>query len=405
MGPGRVAPGPAPAEGRTAPDWASKIHLAVAPVYYQSYLLGELLASQLDQAVREAPAASSAARPRARSWPSGCSPPAPPSPGASWSPRPPGARSGRQRSWPAWPRDSGQDHGRRGRRWTGWGCCSCVLSAAAFGSLAIFGKQAYAGGLGVVGVLALRFGLAAPLLVGLALVAGRSLRLGWPVALRLLALGGIGYAIQATLFFNALSRIPAGMAALLLYLYPALVTAGAVALGRSRLDRATAAGLALSLAGIVLVIGLPGERLDAVGVALALASACWYTCYILVGEYLLRGVDPLAASAYVSSGAACSFLAAAVGSGGVAQAAPSAYAAAAAMAVSAPPWPSPPSWPAWPGSARPGPRSPRRSSRCSPSPSAWPCSATGSVRARWSAGWPWSPGRCCCRCSAGPGRR
>jgi peptidyl-dipeptidase A len=38
--------------GRTAPDWASKIHLAVAPVYYQSYLLGELLASQLDRAVR-----------------------------------------------------------------------------------------------------------------------------------------------------------------------------------------------------------------------------------------------------------------------------------------------------------------------------------------------------------------
>jgi Zn-dependent M32 family carboxypeptidase len=39
-------------EGRAAPDWASKIHLAVAPVYYQSYLLGELLASQLDRAVR-----------------------------------------------------------------------------------------------------------------------------------------------------------------------------------------------------------------------------------------------------------------------------------------------------------------------------------------------------------------
>ncbi|HEX5881377.1 MAG TPA: DMT family transporter [Actinomycetota bacterium] len=211
----------------------------------------------------------------------------------------------------------------------------CVLSAAAFGSLAIFGKQAYAGGLGVVGVLAIRFALAAPLLVGLALAARRSLRLGRPAAVALLALGGIGYAIQATLFFNALARIPAGMAALLLYLYPALVTAGAVALGRSRLDRATAAGLALSLAGILLVLGLPGEPLDAVGVALGLASACWYTCYILVGEYLLRGVDPLAASAYVSSGAACSFLAAAVvvGGRGLVGAAPSAYAAGAAMAV------------------------------------------------------------------------
>jgi hypothetical protein len=41
-------------EGRTTPDWASKIHLAVAPVYYQSYLLGELMAFQVDAAVREA---------------------------------------------------------------------------------------------------------------------------------------------------------------------------------------------------------------------------------------------------------------------------------------------------------------------------------------------------------------
>ena len=32
---------------RRSPDWASKIHLAVAPVYYQNYLYGELVASQL----------------------------------------------------------------------------------------------------------------------------------------------------------------------------------------------------------------------------------------------------------------------------------------------------------------------------------------------------------------------
>jgi len=99
------------------------------------------------------------------------------------------------------------------------------VAAAGFGSLAIFGKQAYAGGLGVVGVLVMRFVVAAPLLVGLALVARRGLRLPWATGLRLLALGGIGYAIQATLFFNALTRISAGLASLLLlYLYPALLT-------------------------------------------------------------------------------------------------------------------------------------------------------------------------------------
>ena len=35
-------------EGRNQPDWASKIHIALYPCYYHNYLLGELLASQLN---------------------------------------------------------------------------------------------------------------------------------------------------------------------------------------------------------------------------------------------------------------------------------------------------------------------------------------------------------------------
>lgn len=34
-------------KGRNEPDWASKIHIALYPVYYQNYMMGELLASQL----------------------------------------------------------------------------------------------------------------------------------------------------------------------------------------------------------------------------------------------------------------------------------------------------------------------------------------------------------------------
>jgi peptidyl-dipeptidase A len=37
----------APPEGRHAPDWAAKIHVACAPVYYHTYLYGNLIASQL----------------------------------------------------------------------------------------------------------------------------------------------------------------------------------------------------------------------------------------------------------------------------------------------------------------------------------------------------------------------
>ena len=36
-----------PPPGRNEPDWAAKIHVACAPVYYHTYLYGHLVASQL----------------------------------------------------------------------------------------------------------------------------------------------------------------------------------------------------------------------------------------------------------------------------------------------------------------------------------------------------------------------
>ncbi len=39
-------------EGRHAPDWAAKIHMACAPVYYHNYLYGHLVASQLAATLR-----------------------------------------------------------------------------------------------------------------------------------------------------------------------------------------------------------------------------------------------------------------------------------------------------------------------------------------------------------------
>ena len=34
-------------DGRRSPDWASKVHFSVAPVYYHNYMLGEMMATQL----------------------------------------------------------------------------------------------------------------------------------------------------------------------------------------------------------------------------------------------------------------------------------------------------------------------------------------------------------------------
>src|SRR5207248_2218158 len=37
--------------GRNAPDYASKIHIVSAPVYYHNYMMGQLFASQLHHAI------------------------------------------------------------------------------------------------------------------------------------------------------------------------------------------------------------------------------------------------------------------------------------------------------------------------------------------------------------------
>lgn len=55
-----------PPDGPRPDDWACKIHVALAPVYYQNYLLGEITASQLAWALaRETGSASPAVEPAA----------------------------------------------------------------------------------------------------------------------------------------------------------------------------------------------------------------------------------------------------------------------------------------------------------------------------------------------------
>jgi peptidyl-dipeptidase A len=42
-----------PPNDQDYPHWAAKIHFTIAPVYYQNYLLGELMASQMHYYIQE----------------------------------------------------------------------------------------------------------------------------------------------------------------------------------------------------------------------------------------------------------------------------------------------------------------------------------------------------------------
>ncbi len=187
------------------------------------------------------------------------------------------------------------------------GVVACLVSAAGFGALPILGKEAFEAGVGPLGLLWARFGLAAMifwLLVAVARPARPAAR--WLVAG--LLMGFAGYALEAALFFLALERIDASLTELLLYAYPAMVTVAAVARGRERLSRHLAGALVLASGGLVAVLaGSLALGASPAGFALGLAAAAVYAGYVLAGERVVAAVHPLLLAALVSTGAAAAF--------------------------------------------------------------------------------------------------
>lgn len=183
-----------------------------------------------------------------------------------------------------------------------------ALSAAGFGSMAIFAKYAYAAGVNVITLLGIRFTLAALLLWSIHLVTGPKPNLTTRITATLMALGAVGYGSQSSLFFNSLKLIPAAMTAMLFYTYPALVFVASLLLGEEKVTRRKALALVMALGGLSLVLGTSFDNLNMRGVFFALGAAVVYSCYILVGNRVIKEVPSLVASSVVCSSAAPVFL-------------------------------------------------------------------------------------------------
>ncbi|GIF71656.1 hypothetical protein Asi02nite_11740 [Asanoa siamensis] len=210
----------------------------------------------------------------------------------------------------------------------GVGPLLCLLSAACFGAMSIFGTFAYDEGVSTGALLLVRFGLAAAVLVAL-LIARPSLRRlpDAPAAPSMsrrravaiaFGLGAIGYAAQAGLFFSALHRLDASLLSLILYTFPVLVTVTAVLLGRERLTGPRLLALTAASGGTLLVLlGAGGGSFDALGALLAFGAAVVYTVYILVSDTVVHRLPPLVLAALVMTGAAVTIGVYAAVTGGV----------------------------------------------------------------------------------------
>ncbi len=171
------------------------------------------------------------------------------------------------------------------------GIALVIVSACGFGSGALFAKPAYEVGVDWLTLLAWRFLFGAAL--SWAWVLARSAhraalrRLSWPAVVVSLALGVL-YVGNSGTYFAALETVPASLAALIVYIYPAVVAVLSLRFGRRLVGARAWFALALALLGVVFALGGidSSNAPPATGIILTVASPLIYACWIVLSARL-----------------------------------------------------------------------------------------------------------------------
>lgn len=189
-----------------------------------------------------------------------------------------------------------------------------VAAAAAFGTLAIFAKLAYREGASPLPLLAVRFAIASGLLVVWQAIMKRPLVTDRRIVLRLILLGALGYGVEASLFFLALERAPAGVVSLIFYSYPMWTNLIGLATRMERWHTRVAVALALSTVGVASIFTI--KDLSLVGPLLALVAAVSVAVYFILAQVILRDADTYETATWTTIGAAITTGAATLATGG-----------------------------------------------------------------------------------------
>jgi drug/metabolite transporter (DMT)-like permease len=190
-----------------------------------------------------------------------------------------------------------------------------VISALSFGSISVLTVLITRSGVPLVTAMAWRYVLGAFLLSAVCNLKQLRMLPGSRIV-QLILIGGCGQALITYLSLHALEYIAVGPLAFLFYTYPAWVALLAAVRRTERLTPIRVFALVMALMGVVIMVGAPmSERLNPIGVTLALASALLYSAYLPALEHFQRDVPALLSTFLLIVGAATSFIVLALFSG------------------------------------------------------------------------------------------
>lgn len=185
-----------------------------------------------------------------------------------------------------------------------WGVGLACTGAVLFSGKAIVVKLAYAYPVDAVTLLALRMLLSLPIFLAILiwsqLKSNHPLKLGAKDLGLIVVAGLLGYYLASLLDFMGLQYISAALERLILFTYPSIVLLLHCLIGRTAPSLWQLLCMGVSYAGLAIVYGHEVVFTDentALGAILVLMSALSYSCYLLLGERLLKKLGTIRVTA------------------------------------------------------------------------------------------------------------
>jgi drug/metabolite transporter (DMT)-like permease len=188
------------------------------------------------------------------------------------------------------------------------GALLALASATLYGFNPYFVNIAYDNGTDPYGLMTGRYVIAS-----VSLLAIRFARMGFanwpkaPVAIRLFLLGAIGLYLNSVCVFNAIDRMPSGLAMAIFFFYPMIVVLIGWLFYQHRPDLVVWVCLTTTLVGVVLTVsGVSGSEVS--GVIFIISGAIVYAVYSVLGSKVMPKTDVITGLWFVLTGAAFSFV-------------------------------------------------------------------------------------------------
>ncbi len=184
------------------------------------------------------------------------------------------------------------------------GILQIVLSGLCFGCVGYFAKSAYAQRMQPLELLSIRFLIGSFFLCIYSIFKFRnnfstSIQLKKKELIKCLCLGTFGYGVFSSCIFITLSGLSASLSVLLLYTYPIIVSVGAYLFFGEKISNINLIALPLALGGLFLLVWKDIGINDPRFIFFGLASALFYSLYILLSSRWLKGIDPLISTFYI----------------------------------------------------------------------------------------------------------